>query len=182
MFLARGKDHLESEDLQLHHYCTLFRERVFEALGICKMTWHNYLDMMLAMEDLGAEASLPFLFRVLDLTQAGRITPISVHRFLVDVIATGNAQKDEWGAQRDDTIGSNTLEANKESIVTELFDIVSPRVPLTITMSDLRRCKERCKFFSILFHVDGFDTYEAIEANPGEVDPTHHTPPKPFSL
>eukprot|EP01061_Rhynchopus_euleeides_P015709 TRINITY_DN26730_c0_g1_i2.p1 TRINITY_DN26730_c0_g1~~TRINITY_DN26730_c0_g1_i2.p1 ORF type:complete len:483 (+),score=96.28 TRINITY_DN26730_c0_g1_i2:50-1498(+) len=164
VYLANGKDHLVSEDLlQLRQFSPLFLSRVFEALGISVMRYTEYLDFLLVVEDMCGEAALPVLFRVLDIQGEGVVRPMIVHRFIQDIVTCQREIQEEESILLGELGGVCAIEEQAENLTTELYDLVHPKVPFSITLKDLLKCKSRYEFFSVLFFIQGFDAYEATQ-------------------
>lgn len=129
-----------------------FLERVFQTCLTYggEMDYKTYLDLVLALENRSEPQALVFLFRILDLNSRGYLDPFTLNYF--------------FRAIQDQMKSHGTEPVNFEDIKDELFDMVKPKDPEKITLSDLIACGQGDTFVSILIEFHGFWAYENREA------------------
>jgi len=114
-----------------------------------EMDYKTYLDFVLAMENKKEPQALQYLFRILDVNQSGYLSVFSLHYFF-------RAIQEEMRAHNQDPVSF-------EDVKDEIFDMVKPRDPARITLSDLIRSKQGETVVSILTDLNGFWSYENRE-------------------
>eukprot|EP01059_Diplonema_ambulator_P022635 TRINITY_DN37968_c0_g1_i1.p1 TRINITY_DN37968_c0_g1~~TRINITY_DN37968_c0_g1_i1.p1 ORF type:complete len:426 (+),score=70.29 TRINITY_DN37968_c0_g1_i1:151-1278(+) len=163
-YLANGEDALKQDHMGRYGGLTgLFIERIFEVMGVEEMDFRCFIDFLLTIENINSDQVVPFLFKVLDLHGTGSLKPMTIHRFLT----TANPHISPPEAV--------------ESIITELYDMISPRIPMTITQADLLRAgAKRQPFLGILLTHSGFQMYEEQQSGDAQQrGPYPEGPPRP---
>eukprot|EP01062_Namystynia_karyoxenos_P079319 TRINITY_DN833_c4_g1_i1.p1 TRINITY_DN833_c4_g1~~TRINITY_DN833_c4_g1_i1.p1 ORF type:complete len:584 (+),score=250.17 TRINITY_DN833_c4_g1_i1:99-1754(+) len=130
-----------------------------------EMDYKRYMDFVLATENVGSTAALPFFWQVLDVRGTGQVTPVVVQSFFRAV----------HKRLEENNLGDvSTAEARKiwaklvENVTVEVFDMVNPRVPLCITLDDMKRCKNRGTVISMLIDHRAFYRYDSREQQGGQ--------------
>eukprot|EP00762_Andalucia_godoyi_P005336 ANDGO_06696.mRNA.1 putative serine/threonine-protein phosphatase 2A regulatory subunit B'' subunit TON2 len=114
-----------------------------------QMDYKAYLDFVLAQTYKTDPVSLAYHFRVLDVSQSGKITVFTINYFFRDL------------SVRVSMAGADP--AAVEDVKDEIFDMVKPKDPFGITLDDLVKCKVGDTVVSILSDVVGFIAYENRE-------------------
>ncbi|XP_017777665.1 PREDICTED: serine/threonine-protein phosphatase 2A regulatory subunit B'' subunit gamma-like [Nicrophorus vespilloides] len=151
-YLNLDKDHngmLSLEELSRYGTGTLtqpFLERVFQTCLTYKgeMDYKTYLDLVLALENRSEPQALAFLFKILDLNDSGYLDAFTINYFFRAI--------QEQLRDADLVIF--------EDFKDELFDMVKPKNPDRITLSDLYACGKGETFVSILIEFQAFLNYE----------------------
>ncbi|KAJ6904238.1 hypothetical protein NC651_021389 [Populus alba x Populus x berolinensis] len=164
MFLALDKDMngtLSKQELQEYADGTLteiFIERVFDEhvrrgkIGggnTREMDFESFLDFVLALENKDTPEGLTYLFRCLDLQGRGFLTTADIHSLFRDV-------HQKW-------IEGGNYELCIEDVRDEIWDMVKPADPLSITLADLLACKQGGTVASMLIDVRGFWAHDNRE-------------------
>ena len=174
--LAADKDYLTPANLTCLGYpapqfSSLFCERVFNAFNTERLQYQDYLDFMLTVRDFGCPSALPFLLRVAsDDTDSG-LTECMMRRLYA------SCQTDLSSGFGD--CGSSPTQ--EDEAVTQLFDLVQPKSPRVITLSDLRRITPdlRREFFRLLFLLECAEDTDALPDAFGLPDNSHGVLPFP---
>ncbi|KAL0287028.1 UNVERIFIED_CONTAM: putative serine/threonine-protein phosphatase 2A regulatory subunit B'' subunit TON2 [Sesamum radiatum] len=164
MFLALDKDMngtLSKPELRDYADGTLtdiFIERVFDEHvrrgksgggNAREMDFESFLDFVLALENKDTPEGLTYLFRCLDLHGRGFLTTADIHTLFRDV-------HQKW-------IEGGNYELCIEDVRDEIWDMVKPADPLTITLADLLACKQGGTVASMLIDVRGFWAHDNRE-------------------
>ncbi|CAG9764751.1 unnamed protein product [Ceutorhynchus assimilis] len=157
-YLNLDRDHngmLSKSELASYGSGTLtkpFLDRVFQTCLTYsgEMDYKTYLDLVLALENRGEPQALAFLFRILDIQECGYLDAFTLNYFF-------RAIQDQMKAH-----GSGQT-VSFEDVKDELFDMVRPKDPEKITLSDLLACGQGETFVSILIEFQGFWAYEHRE-------------------
>lgn len=129
-----------------------FIERVFQTCLTYngEMDYKTYLDLVLALENRAEPQSLAFLFRILDLQGKGYLDAFTLNYF--------------FRAIQEQMRAHGTEPVSFQDVKDELFDMVRPKDPEKITLTDLLACGQGDTFVSILIEFHGFWAYENREA------------------
>ncbi|GKV38996.1 hypothetical protein SLEP1_g46839 [Rubroshorea leprosula] len=164
MFLALDKDQsgtLSKQELKEYADGTLteiFIERVFDehvrrgksgGPNSREMDFESFLDFVLALENKDTPEGLTYLFHCLDLHGRGYLTTADIHSLFRDV-------HQKW-------IEGGNYELCIEDVRDEIWDMVKPADPLTITLADLLSCKQGGTVASMLIDVRGFWAHDNRE-------------------
>lgn len=157
MYLNLDQDHngmLSKKELLKYGTGTMtpvFIERVFQECLTYdgEMDFKTYLDFVLACENRKEPQSLQYFFRVLDIKGNGFLDAFSLNFFFRDILR-------EMTRLQQDPV-------NFADVKDEIFDMVRPRDPLKITLSDLVSCGSGDVVVSILIDLNGFWNYENRE-------------------
>ena len=115
-----------------------------------EIDYKAYLDFVLAMTYKGTPEALAYFWRLLDLRKAGRIGTFEVSYFFRAVID----KFDELGEEPNCKV---------EDVVDEIFDMVAPADPMSITLRDLLECKVGETIVGMLTDVNAFWQYDRRE-------------------
>ena len=128
-----------------------FINRLFEECHTFngEMDFKGFVDFVLALENRKEYQSLAYLFRILDIDHAGKLTKFTLWYFFRDI-------QEKLGT-------SSGISVSFDDVVHELFDIVRPANSDYITLEDLVRCGQGDIVLSIIIDLDGFWRYENRE-------------------
>ncbi|XP_066254772.1 serine/threonine-protein phosphatase 2A regulatory subunit B'' subunit gamma-like [Euwallacea similis] len=130
-----------------------FLDRVFQTCLTYggEMDYKTYLDLVLALENRAEPQALTFLFKILDIKGCGYLDAFTLNYF--------------FRAIQDQMKAHGTEEpVSFSDVKDELFDMVRPKNPESITLADLLSCGQGDTFVSILIDFHGFWAYEHREA------------------
>lgn len=123
------------------------------------------MDFVLATEHVDHPAALPFFWQVFDLKGDGKVTPVIIQSFFRAV----HQRLEENGMGDLSTEESRRNWARLvENVTIEVFDIINPRIPLCVTIDDLKRCKCRGTVMSMLIDYRAFYRYDSREQAGGQ--------------
>jgi len=142
-----------------------FVQRVFQEChtyrnkesGQSEIDYKSYLDFVLAMTYRGTPEALAYFFRLLDMRKNGRLTPFEISYFFRAVLD----KFEEIGEEPNCTV---------EDVTDEIFDMVKPKDPHVITLSDLLECKVGETVVGMLTDVNAFWQYDRREQLMGHGD------------
>lgn len=125
-----------------------FIDRVFETMPMYKseMDYKNFVDFVIAVEFLPQCSRPNFFWNIFDVDQTGVLTPMSVLHFFRET----HKKLTDAGVEA----------ASTELILSELFDIIPTREPLTITREEFVQCNQCGLFSTLLIDCLAFWTYE----------------------
>lgn len=129
-----------------------FLDRVFQTCLTYagEMDYKTYLDLVLALENRTEPQALAFLFRILDINGQGYLDAFTLNYFF-------RAIQEQMRAHDAEPVSF-------QDVKDELFDMVRPKDPDKITLTDLITCGQGDTFVSILIEFHGFWAYENREA------------------
>ncbi|GAB6020656.1 Serine/threonine-protein phosphatase 2A regulatory subunit B'' subunit gamma [Chamberlinius hualienensis] len=156
-YLNLDKDHngmLSKEELNRYGTGTLtpaFIDRVFQECLTYdgEMDYKTYLDFVLALENRKEPQALQYFFRILDLDNKGYLDMFCLKYFFRAIQDLLSFHKQEPVSFAD--------------VSDEIFDIVKPANPCTITLQDLIKCGQGDTVVSILTDLNGFWNHENRE-------------------
>ncbi|KAJ8941726.1 hypothetical protein NQ318_023322 [Aromia moschata] len=114
------------------------------------MDYKTYLDLVLALENRSEPQTLAYIFNILDIKGNGYLDSFTLNFFFRAI----QDQMKQHGAEP----------VSFQDVKDELFDMVRPRDPEKITLTDLLACGQGDTFVSILIEFHGFWAYENREA------------------
>jgi len=161
-YLNLDKDHngmLSKQELARYGTGTLtdvFLDRVFQECLTYdgEMDYKTYLDFVLALENRKEPQALQYLFRLLDVQGKGYLNVFDLNFFF-------RAIQEQMRNHVSDPVSFYDVKD-------EIFDMVSPKDPLKITLQDLINSRQGDTVVSILIDLNGFWTYENREVLPVE--------------
>ncbi|XP_057666905.1 serine/threonine-protein phosphatase 2A regulatory subunit B'' subunit gamma-like [Diorhabda carinulata] len=129
-----------------------FLDRVFQTCLTYagEMDYKTYLDLVLALENRSEPQALAYLFRILDIKNCGYLDAFTLNYF--------------FRAIQDQMKAHGAIPVSFQYVKDELFDMVRPKDPEKITLSDLLACGQGETFVSIIIEFHGFWAYENREA------------------
>jgi len=129
-----------------------FLARVFQEARTYggELDYKAFLEFLLAVENRSTTASMRYVFNTLDMRRLGALRLLEIRHFFGDVAHSLAAA------------GHDTVDI--ANICDEIFDMVAPATPGTITLEDLRRCKQGHTVLHMLTDVAGFWAYDNREA------------------
>ncbi|KAJ8976716.1 hypothetical protein NQ317_000148, partial [Molorchus minor] len=153
-YLNLDRDHngmLSKSELARYGTGTLtkpFLDRVFQTCLTYggEMDYKTYLDLVLALENRSEPQALAYIFNILDLKNCGYLDAFTLNYFFRAI----QDQMKQHGAEP----------VSFQDVKDELFDMVRPKDPETITLADLLACGQGDTFVSILIEFHGFWAYE----------------------
>ncbi|KAK6997884.1 serine/threonine-protein phosphatase 2A regulatory subunit B subunit gamma [Biomphalaria glabrata] len=145
---------LSKEELARYGTGTLtdvFLDRVFQECLTYEgeMDYKTYLDFVLAMENRREPQAQRYLFRILDVQHHGYLNVFSLNFFF-------RAIQEQMKIHGQEPI-------KFQDVKDEIFDMVKPKNPLKITLTDLIRSGKGDTVVSILIDLNDFWTYENRE-------------------
>lgn len=157
-YLNLDRDHngmLSKSELSGYGSGTLtepFLDRVFQTCLTYagEMDYKTYLDLVLALENRSEPQALAYLFRILDIKNCGYLDAFTLNYFF-------RAIQDQMKAHGAEPVSF-------QDVKDELFDMVRPKDPEKITLSDLLACGQGETFVSIVIEFHGFWAYENRES------------------
>ena len=114
------------------------------------MDFKTFLDLVIALESLDTKQSLQYFFRILDVTNCGKITPMSISYFYSDI--QKGLQEGGWD--------SPTV----EDIRGEIYDMAGINEADGITFADMVKCGQGRTICTMLLDVTGFWQYDNRES------------------
>jgi Ca2+-binding EF-hand superfamily protein len=138
----------------------VFIERIFQECQTYRnpqtrqseIDYKSYLDFVLATTYKGTPESLSYFLRLLDIQKVGGLTALDVKIFFRAVVHKFAEFGDEANCEVDD-------------VKDEIFDMVKPRDPMFITLSDLIACKVGDTVVGMLTDMNAFAAYDRREQN-----------------
>ncbi len=127
--------------------CLTYRN---QETGQSEIDYKSYLDFVLANTYTGTPEAIGYFFRLLDLEAAKRLSSFEICYFFRAVIRKCH----EMGEEPNCTVAD---------VQDEIFDMVKPRNPLFITLSDLLDCKVGDTIIGMLTDVNAFFAYDRRE-------------------
>ena len=126
-------------------------DRIFEECHTYggELDYKSFLDFVICLENRSSKAAQRFLFRLLDVQHAGRVTLADVRRFFLFVAAKLRA------AGHDGVDVANVCD--------EVWDMVRPRNAAFFTLADLLACKMGGTACGILLDTAAFVAYDGRE-------------------
>ena len=112
-----------------------------------RMGYEDFVWFVLSEEDKSSPAALAYWFRCVDLDGDGAIRPAEAAHFYEEQL-----QRMECLAQEPVAF---------EDVLCQMSDMLSPAMPGSITLADLRSCKLAGQFFNVLFNLGKFVAHEA---------------------
>ena len=163
-YLNLDRDHngmLSKSELARYGTGTLTAVFIDQVFQVCltydgEMDYKTYLDFVLALENRREPQALQYLFRILDVQQAGCLNVFALNYFF-------RAIQEQLKAHGQEPVPF-------EDIKDEVFDMVKPADPLRITLQDLVNCGQGDTVVSILIDLNGFWTHENREVLVAEGD------------
>eukprot|EP01138_Halocafeteria_seosinensis_P002753 gb/GECG01002814.1/.p1 GENE.gb/GECG01002814.1/~~gb/GECG01002814.1/.p1 ORF type:complete len:500 (+),score=72.87 gb/GECG01002814.1/:1-1500(+) len=149
-----GDGLLTADELSKYGMGTLtkcFVERVFQEYHTFEgyMDYKGYLDFVLAMELRRSEASVRYIFHVLDTGHKGYLTLDEMTYYFKEVTKVIQSFGQDPPYVKD--------------VITELLDMTKPATPGIITFQDLQRCRLGHIVLHVLTDVQGFWQYDNRE-------------------
>ncbi|XP_051863023.1 serine/threonine-protein phosphatase 2A regulatory subunit B'' subunit gamma-like isoform X1 [Drosophila albomicans] len=134
-----------------------FLDRVFEESHTYdgEMDYKSFIDFSLALDNRQTPQGLHYLFRMLDVQNAGFLTAQTLCHFFKGI-------QEQLAAYSDEAV-------NFEDIKNEIFDMVKPKESTKITLQDLHNCGQGETVVSILIEFHKFWAYENHNNDPQNV-------------
>lgn len=141
---------------ELKHYghrsvSAFFVDRVFEEKRTYdgEMDFKGFLDFVLALQSRGSEASIRYLFDVMDQGHKGFLSRDDLRVFLREIVARG--------------AGAGDPSIRVSDLMTELIDVIGPRNAERITLQDFLRSRVGYTVLHVMADVQAFFAYENRE-------------------
>lgn len=161
--------HLRKQDLGRysdHALSSRIIERIFsECLNHCsnlshrsikKMSYLDFIWFMLSEEDKKSTTAIEYWFHCMDIDGDGVLSMYELEYFY------------EEQQQRLDSLGLESIPY--ADCLCQIFDMIKPKQPGLICLSDLKRCKLVNVFFDTFFNLDKFLQHEQREYFPSDRD------------
>eukprot|EP01062_Namystynia_karyoxenos_P022919 TRINITY_DN1880_c0_g1_i6.p1 TRINITY_DN1880_c0_g1~~TRINITY_DN1880_c0_g1_i6.p1 ORF type:complete len:704 (+),score=230.62 TRINITY_DN1880_c0_g1_i6:152-2263(+) len=111
-----------------------------------RMAYEDFVWFCLCEEDKGTPQSLEYWFRCVDLDSDGILSGYELQHFFQE-------QKERMESSYQETIAY-------EDILCQMIDMIHPKDPKAIRLSDLKACKLSGNFFNSLFNLNKFIAFE----------------------
>eukprot|EP01028_Stygiella_incarcerata_P007588 TRINITY_DN314_c1_g1_i1.p1 TRINITY_DN314_c1_g1~~TRINITY_DN314_c1_g1_i1.p1 ORF type:complete len:635 (-),score=159.21 TRINITY_DN314_c1_g1_i1:1009-2838(-) len=124
-------------------------DRVFDIFGLKqneKMTLRDFVFFCMSEEDKQNERAIEMWFHVIDLDGDGFITCYEIEMFYAEQL------------RRMENLQQEVI--SFEDIYTQILDMLHPKDPTMIRLSDLKRCRLSPLFFNILVNLNKFIAWE----------------------
>lgn len=158
-FWELDSDHdllIDEKDLMRHNNHALSSKIVKRLFSGCvtrgptymegKMTYPEFVWFLLSEEDKKHPRSIEYWFRCMDLDGDGVLSMYELEYFYTEQIS------------KMDVLGIETMLF--EDCLCQMLDMVKPKTPGCVTLSDLKNCKLAYIFFNTFFNLDKYLEYE----------------------
>ncbi|KAJ3330564.1 hypothetical protein HDU76_005356 [Blyttiomyces sp. JEL0837] len=114
--------------------------------GSRKLAYKDFIWFVLSVEDKNTIASIEYWFRCLDLDSDGIISLYEVKEFYNEQLERmlDYRMSDPW---------------KYEDFACSLIDLIKPKNPAYITLSDVKHCRNAALFFDMIFDIRKYDTH-----------------------